>query len=162
MRRPWIPLIATVFVAQGCYTFTPASPAELQPGQEVRFRLDAETAARLQDVDLPGPRLLDGTFLSVDGDAFVVEAPVGTGGDLRGARVLIQQVDVPTRGVTSVELKSLDSFRTGALVAIGGAALTGVLLHLNASRGTEDGPGGETPESRRVVPIFRIGVPLGR
>lgn len=162
MRPPWMLLATTVLVASGCYTFTPSSAEELTPGMEVRLRLDAPTAAAFQDVDLPGPRLLDGTFVRQAEGAFVVEAPVGTGRDLRGARVLIQEVDIPAAGVTSVELKSLDRFRTGLLVVGGGAAVVAVLLQVTGEKGTEDGPGGETPESRRVVPLFRIGLPFGR
>lgn len=161
MPRSWMPLITIALVTSGCYTFTPTTIAEVAPGQEVRLRIDAPTAALLQDVRLPGPRLLDGTFLRRSADVVVVEASVGTASDLRGARVLVQEVDVPLSGIAMVEIKTLDRLRTGALVVGGGAAVLAALLNFSAIRGSDGDSGGNAPESQ-AIPLIRIGVPLGR
>lgn len=161
MPRSWLPLIAIALVTSGCHTFTPTTIGEVTPGQEVRLRLDARTEELLEDVRLPGPRLLDGTFLRSEGGVVVVEAPVGTSAERLGGRVLIQEVDVPLSGITSVEIKKVDRLWTGIIVATGTAAVLYAVFDLTAVRGSEGG-GGDGPAESRAIPVFRIGIPIGR
>lgn len=161
MRPSRLLLMAAIVAAPGCYTFIPSSPQEIRPGQDLRVRLTAESAADYQDLRLANPRLLEGTLIEQSAEGLVVEAEVGVGSDLRGSRVLVQQITVPTSGVLEVELKELHVLRTGVLVAGGGAALLAIVLNADGGGGDEDGPGGGNPEARRV-PLLKFSFPVGR
>lgn len=161
MRPSRVLLLAALLVAPGCYTFIPSSPQEIAPGQDVRVRLTAEAASDYRDLRLANPRFLEGTFLERTTDQLRLEATVGMGSDVRGSRALIQQIDVPMAGVLEVELKELNVFRTGALIAGGGVALLAIVLSADGNGGSEDGPGGGNPEARRL-PLLRFSLPVGR
>jgi hypothetical protein len=147
-------------LASGCYRYVPVNPGDVSPGQEVRVRLTAEEAGRYTDLRLREPRLMEGTLVQASSAEVVVEANIGAGDPTRGARVFVQQVTVPRSGILEVELREVDRFRTGLLVAGGGALLTVAIIKGGGAFGGDDGPGGEIPELRRI-PLFRLRLPWG-
>ena len=161
MRAVRLLLLAASLAASGCFTYIPSSPQEVAPGESLRLRLSAEEAARYQDLRLANPRLLEGTLVSRSATELMVEASVGVNDATRGTRALVQQVSVPLSGILEVELKRLDGFKTGLLVAGGGALLTAVIIRSGGGSGSEDDPGTDTPDARRI-PLIRFSLPLGR
>lgn len=163
MRAHRVLLVMLTAGLAGCYAYVPSSPQEVQPGQSIRLRLTPEEAASLQDLRLTNPRLLEGTLLESGSAGWVLEAMVGGGPVQAGAasRTLVQRVSVPSSGVLEVELKELDKVRTGLLVGGGGAVLLAVIAKAGGGSGTEDGPGTDVPEARRI-PLIRFGFPIGR
>lgn len=160
MRSVRLLLLAASLAASGCFTYIPSSPQEVAPGQPLRLRLSAEEAARYQDLRLANPRLLEGTLVSRSASELMVEASVGVNDATRGSRALVQQVSVPLSGILEVELKRLDGFKTGLLVAGGGALLTAVIIRSGSGSGSEDTPPDDTPDARRI-PLIRFSLPLG-
>lgn len=160
MRNLRLLALAAALAAPGCYAYLPSSPQEIAPGDGVRLRLSAEEAMRYQDLRLANPRLLEGTLVDRSGSELMVEASIGAGDASRGSRVLLQRVTVPLAGIVDVERKHLDRFKTGLVVGGGAAVFTAILVQRATGSGSEDPPGNEVPEARRV-PLLRFAIPWG-
>ena len=89
-----------------------------------------------------------------------MEASIGAGDPTRGARILHQQVSVARSGILEVELRELDTVKTGLLVGGGGALITAAIIMNARGSGRRAVPVTETPDSPRV-PILRFSLPMG-
>lgn len=147
--------LSALLVVGGCYRYTPSSPQEIAPGQVVRLRLSPEEAGKYADLRLANPRLLDGTVVDRNGSELMVDASLRVSEPGAGPRELMQRLNVPLTGVLDVELRELDRTRTSFLMAGGAAALGAVIAASLGGSGSEDGPGNENPEARRI-PFFRL------
>ncbi len=159
MRLNPLLLLATSLAASGCFSYVPYSPQEVAPGDPVRFRLTAEEAARYQDLRLANPRLIEGTLVRRGDSDMVLDAHVGGTGAMEGSRLMVQQVSIPLSEILEVELRELDRTKTVLVSVGGGAALATVLALSGHGFGSEEGPGTEAPEARRI-PLIRFSIPL--
>ena len=155
MRFRSVLALTGMFAAGGCYHYLPSSPQEVATGQAVRLRLTADEAAKYTDLRLGDPRLLEGTVVDRSASGVMLDATVGVNNPETGSRALTQRVNVPLSGVLDVELKQLDRTKTGFLVG-GGAVVVGLAIAKSTGAfGTNDAPGTDTPEARRVL-LFRV------
>jgi hypothetical protein len=155
MRLTRVMVLAGLSVSGACYQYAPYSPQEVVPGQVVRLRLSPEEASKYADLRLRNPRLLDGTVVDRSGSELMLDASMSVGEPGANVRVLTQRVSVPVTGVLDVELKQLDRGRTSFLIG-GGAIVLGVIVAKGVKgSGSDQGPGTENPEARRV-PFWQL------
>lgn len=155
-------LTAGLFLATGCYAYSPTRVESLVPGQGVRVHLTPMEAVRLEEIRRTDDRVMEGTFQGTTGLVLSVSTPVSRNDPMTGMRALTQTVEIPVAQVVEVEEKRLDRLRTGALVAgLTAGAVLGIVI---ATRNIESGGPGDRPtppDQSRIpsFPILRIPVP---
>lgn len=156
-RTVWIAALASLLA--GCYTYVPSSLSEVTPEQDVRLRLGALEAARLEEFAGNGARVLDGRILSQDGDSLLVR--VESHSELRGVRVetLYQRIHVARPAVVDVELRELDKGRTYLLTGAAVAAVALIAVDRLQGGGSETPPNGGTP-NEALIPMLRLRLPV--
>ena len=143
----------------GCYTYDPATLAEVSPPMRVQARLTAAEAERIGSfVPLEG-RVLRGEVIQADEEAVLLLVPVTT--NVVGTRVqtLEQRLRIPTGGITEIETRRLDRLKTGLLIGAGAAVVGGVVAASLDGGFRSDRPGGGGP-AEVVIPFgltFRFG-----
>lgn len=146
-----------LILVTGCYSYAPARLESIAPGQAVRVRLTAEEAERLEPVRVTDARLMEGVVVERAGAELLMDSHVGSLDPQRGRRSLVQRINVPVAGIQEVELRRLDTLKTGA--AVGGFALATTAIILAARGGgigSRDG-GGDLPEFHGWdIPALRI------
>lgn len=143
----------------GCYTYVPSSLAEVTPEQDVRLRLGALEAERLQEFARDGGRAIEGQVLSQDGDSVLVR--VESHSELRGVRVetLYQRIHVARPAVVDVERRELDKGRTYLLTGAAVAAMTLVAIDRLQGGGSDAPPNGGNP-NEALIPVLRLRLPF--
>lgn len=129
----------------GCYRYVPSRLSEVRPEEDVRIRLTADEASRLQDFTRDGGRAVDGKILEQAADSILVR--VESLSEVRGVRVqtLYQRVNVARPAVLEVERRELDKGRTYLLTGVGVAAVAAVAAAGIAGGGGEGPPDGGGP-----------------
>jgi hypothetical protein len=103
-----------------CYSYVPATVEAVPEQASVRMVLSSAALERLRatyGITTAGPTL-GGKLLGQGGDSlalYLPSVPIGTG---PGTRPLYQQVGVARADVLRVDLRRVDTFRTGALGAL--------------------------------------------
>lgn len=148
---------AVLVMVTGCYSYSPAQLETIAPGQAVRVRLTAEEAARLEPIRVTDARLMEGVVVQRSGSELLMDSHVGSLDPQRGTRSLIQRINVPVGEIQEVELRRLDTLKTGATVGGFALATTAIILAARGGGiGGRDG-GGDLPEFRGWdIPALRI------
>ncbi len=156
-RTAWIAALSSLLAA--CYTYVPSSLSEVTPEQEVRLRLGAVEAARLEDFARDGGRAVEGRVLSQDGDSVLVR--VESHSELRGVRVqtLYQRIHVSRPAVLDVELRELDKGRTYLVTGAGVAAAALIAVDRLQGGGSDTPPNGGTP-NEALIPLLNLRLPF--
>lgn len=106
-----------------CFTYTPVQVGEVSPGSVARARLSAAAAASVGEVVPLTGRLVEGRVLAGDANLLLLEVPAAKDPTGRSGLLLHQRLQLPLEGVIELELRRLDRWRTGALVAAGAVAV---------------------------------------
>jgi hypothetical protein len=157
--RLWV--LPAVALQLGCYRYVPADLAAVPVGGHIRAMVNATAADRLHSTYGVAGSTLDGRVVAREGDVVTLAVPsVGLGSPL-GTHALYQQVAVAAADVVGVEVRRVDVFRTGVVVAAGAAAASVIAARaLNGgSGGTSSGTGGGPTESMRPWTV-RVAIPL--
>jgi hypothetical protein len=143
----------------GCYTYAPVEPAAAPAGVEVRARISASAAERIANlVSLADRRILIGKLVeNVDG-TMTMEVPSVTPMRAAGAvETLHQRVSLARSEVVELETRRLDRTRTGALVAVGIAAVAATVAKaLQGEPAVERGPRDGGTDNRRWMARIRV------
>ena len=110
----------------GCYTYDAARLADVRAEMRIRARLTEDELGRL-GITVPGDgRVIEGEVLERSDGEMLLLVPIVT--DVVGTRVetLNQRLRIPDRGITEIESRRLDRFRTGRAVGAGIAVAAGV------------------------------------
>jgi len=141
----------------GCHHYVPVPVESLSPGSDIRARITADEATRLQPLLLrDDARVLEGLFLERRNESVLVQVPVVN--ELRGIRMetLHQRIDVPVTSILEMELREIDRGKTG--LALGAGTVVIVALVINSLRDSgssdRDGPLPPPDEIRGPVRIF--------
>lgn len=142
----------------GCYTYVPIEPGAARPGMSVRARVSTVAAARVAPLlGAPEARLLIGRLIETSADGMIIEVPSLVPGDVSNTfETLHQRVSIARSELIEMEGRSLDRFRTGALV--GGTAVvlgTALVKSLKSDPGTSHGTPGGPSEIRISIPLLR-------
>jgi hypothetical protein len=146
----------TVFFAlpfvTACYTYAPIEVTNVQPGTNIRARVSASTAERLEPLlGVQDARSLRGLLVANGGDTLIVQVPTTVRTAVGSSmQTLHQRVSVPRAGILELEESRLDRTRTTALAAAGAAAVAIVIAKfaVRESGGSRPGGGGGGPELR--------------
>ena len=147
--------------AVGCHTYQPIALDEIQPSMTVRARLSAERAEEIARVHPVGGGVIDGKVLGSDSEELQILVPLRQPTGVRSEQAIGVPLGIPNQDILLVELKKLDRTKTG-LLAVGGAALVGLLF----SQSMDGGGGGDDPgktgsDPQDAIIPFRISIPWG-
>lgn len=144
--------VTAVFVAAGCYRYTPVTTPER--GMEVRAQLQSEAAVRRsQGLDEPILRY-DGIIVDVTPDALALDVLVARSTSAIQDIVLRDTVRLARTEVQTIIQRSISPARTALFtVAVGAAAFAIVKGIDSVVGGTDDPPDGGEPHVV-LVPVF--------
>lgn len=148
----------SLFALTGCFSYTPVAVDAVSPGAVTRVRLSAAEANRLQEsVPLAG-RVVEGRLVAGTGDILLLDIPTLPGATAHRGVVLHQRIQLPLEEVIELELRRLDRWKTGGLVAAGVIAV-GFVIARQFGGGTASSnlpPGGGGPAEGQGL----FGLPL--
>jgi hypothetical protein len=168
-RFPWparahgpLGLLPLVALQLGCYQYVPADLTTVPVGGRVRAVVNGTAADRLRSTYGVADPTLDGRVVARDGDVLtlaIASLPLGSALGTHGT--LYQEIPVAAADVVGAEVRRVDAFRTGALVAVSAAAATVIAVRAfhGSTGGTGSGTGGGPTESRRPWTIH-VAIPL--
>ena len=146
-----LPLLAA------CYTYAPIDPGEVGTGSGVRIRVSPAAAGRIAPL-LGGAdsRGIAGTMVENAPASMIVEVPTLVPDAIGTAfQTLNQRVSIARSEVIEFERRTLDRFRTGALVGIGAIVVGSAVFKVTKrDPGLEKLPGGTSSDIR--VPLLRV------
>jgi hypothetical protein len=157
-----VSLVAAIALQLACYRYVPTELAAVQVGGHVRAVVDATAAERLRTSYGIAGTTLDGRVVGRQGDVLTLSVPsVPLGSPFGADHPLYQQVPVAPADVVGVDVRSLDVFRTGALLGVGAAAVTVIAVRAlgGGTGGTTNGSGGGPSESVRPWTVH-VRIPL--
>jgi hypothetical protein len=126
MRRSRVLLLAALGVFTGCYSYVPTALDAIQPGDQVRLRISATAADRLEPIRFTTARDLEGAIIRHNDGELHVDAFIRTV-DARGTTAMFtQRLNLPDNEVQAVHYRRLDVLKTGLAVGGLGAALGAV------------------------------------
>jgi hypothetical protein len=141
IRRERLLLPALLVLLTGCYSYVPASLETVSPGDQVRVRISAVAADRLEPVRFTTAREMDGAIVRFDDDQLYFDAIIRTVDATGITAMFTQRLNLATTEVQDVQHRRLDVLKTGAAVS-GGAFLLGGAAYA-VSRGLLRGRTGE-------------------
>ncbi len=145
----------------GCYSYVAADLAAVPVGGHVRAVVDATTADRLHATYGVAGATLDGRVVERADDVLTLSLPSVPLGSPLGTHPLYQQVPVAAADVVGVQVRRLNAFKTGALLAAGATAATVIAVRAlsGTTGGTSSGTTGGPTESVRPWAV-RVAIPL--
>jgi hypothetical protein len=141
-------------IAAGCYHYVPVPVESVTPGSDIRARVSAEEARRLEPLLVrDDARVLEGLFLERQNGSILVQVPVVS--ELRGIRMetFHQRVDLPVSSILEMELKELDRGRTGLALGAGTVVLVALVVNQLRGSGSSDRDGPLPPPDEIRVPL---------
>ena len=151
---------AMILPLTGCYGYTAADMAAIQPGETVRARITAVEADRLAAQLPEETRVIEGRVSAVDNAAMMVDVPSATRRAGASLEVLRQRIELKADGILELERKQLDRVRTGGLAVLGAAGLAYIVAtQLDGDPGQDNRPPPDPGERRRSFP-FAVRLPL--
>lgn len=148
-----VSLGAALFVATGCYRYTPVTHP--MPGMEVRAQLRAEAAARRSE-GLDEPVLAyQGILVGIAADTLDIDVVIARSSSAFADVTLRDTVRLPRSEVQSLMERSVSPARTALFVVGAGAAAFAVV------RGIEQVVGGTDDDLDRDPPPTSMRVPFG-
>jgi hypothetical protein len=159
--RAWI--WAAAFLFAGCFSYVPAEPGTVPPGQDVRvhFTRDA-VAADLASISNQGDLMVDGRLVRGDRDQLIVRVPVAMQAAGNVTRTLGQDVTIPASRIAQLERREFNRPRTWLAFGGGVAALVAVILAFGDGVPNPELPPRREPEEFRtagwVLSLFSVGV----
>ncbi len=141
----------------GCYAYNAVAPESVPVGASVRTRISPSQAERVGEVLGREDRVLEGTVVQSGSETLLLAVPSVGRTPGMPTESLRQNLPIPQSEVVELEIRRLDPWRTGALVA-GVAAVLGYVVYeaFDAGGGSpnQGRPGGD--QSRIAV----ISIPI--
>ena len=146
-------LLALLPLLAACYTHAPIEPNTVRAQTNIRARVDAATAEKLEPLlGLRDARLLTGVVVAASPDTLIVEVPTSVRAEVGSSvQTLRQRVAIPRTSIFELEARRLDRLRTGLVV--GSASLVVGALIFRAAVG---GPGDDRPPDNGEVFEYRF------
>lgn len=116
-------LLVATFPA--CYSYRVVPTDQVSVGKSVRARLAADEVVRLREVLGRDDRTLDGKLMSMSDSGLLMAVPTSRIGP---EGLTHQRVLVPRSSLLELEVRQLDRFRTGVMVAAISAVAAAVVI----------------------------------
>jgi hypothetical protein len=153
---------AVALLCSGCFTYVPAEPSTVAPGEDLRVHLAREAlAADLAGISNAPSPIVDGRLMRRDADQLVLRVPAAVQSTGILTRTLGQDVAIPESRVVLFERRELNRARTVLASAGGAAILAAVLVSFGVGVPNPELPPKTEPEELRrgyTIPLFSIGV----
>ena len=113
----------------------------------VRARVSATTAQQIEPlIGVSDARLLSGILIAATADTFIVEVPSVIGAEVGSSiQTLHQRVSIPRSGLLELESRTLDRFKTTAVVGAAAVVIGGYVIKkaiIDPGKGTTPAGGG--------------------
>jgi hypothetical protein len=146
-------------LCSGCFTYVPADPGSVAPGEDLRVHLTRQEALPgLANVTGELGQSVDGRLVRGDPDQLVLRVPVGTQPGAILTRTLGQDITIPATRVVQLERRQLSRARTGLALAGGAAGLIVALLSFGEGVPNPELPPRQEPDDRGIgwaIPVWR-------
>jgi hypothetical protein len=153
-RFPLAAALLALTISAGCHHYVPVPMESVTPGSDIRARVTAEEARRLEPILVrDDARVLEGIFLERRNGNILVQVPVVS--ELRGIRMetIHQRVDLPVSSILEMELKEIDRGRTGLALGAGTVILVALVVNHLRDSGSSDRDGPLPPPDEIRVPL---------
>ena len=149
--------------AAGCYSYSLTPVDRLSVGEPVRARITGAEAERLEPILGSSGREVEGPLLEMQDSGIVVavSSTVSTEGGMSATRAY-QRISIPRSELEEVQVRHLDGFRTGVLVAGGAVGVAAIFAAASGAISLGTGQGkGNSNKSREPspLPILRLRLP---
>lgn len=136
-------LAASIVLAGGCFSYAPARPGEIMPGQDVRVTVEQSLALRYAEALGSTDRTWEGRVEASDGGSLLIAVPTSMYERRGSSQVLSQRIRVSAAEMLAVEVRTFDWSRTGVVIGLGSIAVAVAIVRGWAGLGGGgDGPGG--------------------
>ena len=152
MRRFLISTLPALPLLAACYTYAPLQYSSVREGEGVRLRVTAAFSEKLEPLlGSTDARVISGILVRALPDTLIVEVPTAVRADIgTGSQMLRQRVSIPKTELVDLEMRRLDSGRTGTIVAVASVGIVVLIVKsLQRDPGHENPPTGGGPELRR-------------
>lgn len=144
MRQPtrFLLLACMPAVLAACYSYTAVPITSVPVGTAVRARVSGAVADSLsQQLGHEEDRVVNGQLLATQGDAVLLSVPSVSASRDGSLTRTYQRVMVPQAGITEFEVRRLDRWKTGGLVALVTAVVGFVAVRQFGNESAVPGPG---------------------
>jgi hypothetical protein len=146
---------ASALLLSGCFSYIPAEPNTVAPGEEIRFQVAAQGASDLAAVSGRSGTRVAGMLVGTDAAAIRVRVPVGLMVEGATTRSLGQDVVIPRSQIVDFERRKLNRPRTVGVVVGGVATLVAAVLAFGEIQDNPEIPVPTPPDEIRI-PLFSI------
>lgn len=158
--RGSLALLVSVAFA-GCYTYRPATQAQIAPQQDVRVTVTSTQQAQLAEVLHTGSPSFAATYLEAENGEILFSVPFRNPAPGMRTTTLRNRISIPSSDVVQIERRELSMWRTTALAAaIAVGVSTAAVIAFDGDGSLRDGKRGGVDENR--IPIFGWRFPIGR
>lgn len=152
--------LASVAVA-GCYTYRPATQAQIAPQQDVRVTVTSTQQAELAEVLHSGSPSFPATYLEAENGEILFSVPLRNPTPGMRTTTLRNRISIPATDVVQIETRELSVWRTAALAAaIAAGVSTAAVAAFDGNNTAEGGKRGGVDNTR--IPLVRWTLPVGR
>lgn len=145
----------------GCYTYRPATQAQIAPRQDVRVTVTSTQQAELAEVLHTGSPSFAATYLEAENGEMLFSVPLRNPTPGMRTTTLRNRISIPSSNVVQIERRELSVWRTAALAAVVAAGVsTAAIIAFDGGSKARDGKRGGIDNNRG--PLLRWSIPIGR
>lgn len=166
MIRRGIAIVSLAVLANvafaGCYTYRPATRAQIAPQERVRVTVTSAKQAELAEVLHRSSPSFAATYLEAGNGELLFSVPLRNPTPGMRTTTLRNRISIAPADVLQIETRELSTWRTAALVgAIAAGVSTAAAVALEGGNNTgEGGKRGGVDNNR--IPLLRWRLPIGR
>lgn len=152
-------LVSVAFA--GCYTYRPATQAQIAPRQDVRVTVSNTQQAELADVLHTGSPSFAATYLEAENGEMLFSVPLRNPTPGMRTTTLRNRISIPSSDVVQIERRELSVWRTAALAAaIAAGVSTAAVIAFDGNNSARDGKRGGIDNNR--IPFLGWSLQVGR
>lgn len=134
--------VACMPLVAACYSYTAVPIERIPVGTAVRVRITGAEADQLsQQLGRDQDRTIDGELVEKGDDALMLSVPSSTAPGAGSAAQLFQRVALPRNAVMEFEVRRLQGWKTGGIIALATAVVGYVALREFSNQNASPGPG---------------------
>ncbi len=126
----------------GCYTYTVMPVEQIPVGADVKARISGEEADRLtQELGSEQDRVIAGELTDKQASDILLSVPKSVQHSAGPSSTVYQRITVPRSSLFEVEVRRLDKWKTGGLMALAAALVSVIAIKQFGNNGNPGGSG---------------------
>ena len=150
-----ITLAVAIPISTACYSYMPAQVETVPAGQNVRMMVTREGRLDLPETIEPEGAFIAGKLIRREADHLLVSIPIAQRQQGFYVSQIAQDVSVRTSEVVQIELRKVDTVKTGLFV-IGTAAAAIGIVYAIIEAGSRSSDDGIPPVDEFRIPVLSI------